>query len=64
MNVLEAVAQRRSIRKFRDAPVPDEVIEQILHAATLAPSGKNRQPWRFYVVKTCGRKSSSTLTFS
>jgi nitroreductase len=32
-------------------PVPDEVLEQILHAATLAPSGKNKQPWRFFVVK-------------
>ena len=51
MNVLEGIAQRRSIRKFKGDPVPDEVIEQILHAGTLAPSGKNRQPWRFYVVK-------------
>jgi nitroreductase len=51
VNVQEAIAQRRSIRKFKDEPVPDEIIEQILHAATLAPSGKNRQPWHFYVVK-------------
>jgi nitroreductase len=55
MNVLEAIAQRRSIRKFKDQPVPDGIIEQILHAATLAPSGKNRQPWRFYVVKGAKR---------
>jgi len=51
VNVLEAIAQRRSIRKFKDTPIPDEVINQILHAATLAPSGKNCQPWRFYAVK-------------
>ena len=51
MNTLEAIAQRRSIRRFTDAPLPDEVLGQILHAGTLAPSGKNRQPWRFYVVR-------------
>jgi nitroreductase len=51
MNVQEAIAQRRSIRAFKDAPLPDETLRRILHAATLAPSGKNRQPWRFYVVK-------------
>jgi nitroreductase len=51
MDTLEAIAQRRSIRRFKDTPVPDEIIEQILRAGTQAPSGKNRQPWRFYVVR-------------
>jgi nitroreductase len=51
MQTLEAIAQRRSIRKFKDTPVSDEQIREILHAATLAPSGKNRQPWRFVVVR-------------
>ncbi len=51
MNPLEAIPSRRSIRRFKDEPLPDELVEQILHAATLAPSGKNRQPWRFIVVK-------------
>ncbi len=51
MQTLEAIAQRRSIRKFTDAPVADETIRELLHAATLAPSGKNRQPWRFVVVR-------------
>ncbi len=51
MNTLEAIAGRRSIRKFKDTSVPDETIEAILNAAILAPSGKNRQPWRFVVVK-------------
>jgi nitroreductase len=51
MNILEAVGERRSIRKFQDRAVPDEVVRQVLHAATLAPSGKNRQPWRFHVVQ-------------
>jgi nitroreductase len=51
MNVSEAIAQRRSIRRFKETCLPDDVIEQILHAGTLAPSGKNRQPWRFHVVR-------------
>jgi len=51
MNTLEAIAERRSIRKFKEQPVPDDVLRQVLHAATLAPSGKNRQPWRFHVVQ-------------
>jgi nitroreductase len=51
MDVLEAIAARRSIRKFKDEPISDEVLRTILTAATQAPSGKNRQPWRFVVVR-------------
>jgi len=51
MNVLEAIAARRSIRKFKDTPIPDETLSSIVAAAAQAPSGKNRQPWRFVVVK-------------
>ncbi len=43
---------RRSVRKFKKAPVPDEYIELILKAAMAAPSAWNRQPWAFIVVKT------------
>ena len=50
MQVLEAIAARRSIRRFRDEPVSDEDIREILLAATRAPSGKNSQPWEFCVV--------------
>jgi nitroreductase len=51
MNTLEAIVQRRSIRKFKDTPISEAALETILTAATQAPSGKNRQPWRFIVVK-------------
>lgn len=43
---------RRSIRRFKPDPVPDSVINDILHTATFAPSAHNRQPWRFCVVTT------------
>jgi len=51
LTVMEAVQRRRSIRRFKPEPVPDELISQILEAARLAPSGSNRQPWRFQVIK-------------
>ena len=51
MNTLEAIAARRSIRKFKDTPIEDEVLQKILTAGIQAPSGKNRQPWRFIIVK-------------
>lgn len=42
---------RRSVRRLRSEPVPDESIEKILEAARWAPSAGNAQPWEFLVVK-------------
>lgn len=47
----EAIKQRRSIRKFKPDPVPNEYINVLLDAARLAPSGSNAQPWRFKIVR-------------
>lgn len=52
MEFKEVIARRRSIRKYRPDPIPEEFIMQILEAARLAPSGTNRQPWRFLVAKS------------
>jgi coenzyme F420-0:L-glutamate ligase / coenzyme F420-1:gamma-L-glutamate ligase len=41
---------RRSIRRFKPDPVPESVVESILHTAAFAPSAHNRQPWRFVVL--------------
>jgi nitroreductase len=41
---------RRSIRKFKSDPVPRETLDRLLSAAMEAPSGKNRQNWRFFVL--------------
>ncbi len=51
MNTLDAIAARRSIRRFKPGPLPDGALGKILTAATQAPSGHNRQPWRFTVVE-------------
>lgn len=55
--VLEAIRERRSIRRFTDEDVSVEKIEKILEAARWAPSGKNRQPWKFLVVRDEDEKS-------
>ena len=51
MNTLEAIASRRSIRRYEDRPVPRELTEQVLAATVQAPSAKNVQPWRFVVLE-------------
>jgi len=52
MEFQEVLWKRRSIRKFKPDPVPDEYVTAVLEAARLAPSGTNIQPWRFVVVKS------------
>lgn len=47
---VEAIYTRRSIRKFLPTPPPPELLEKVLLAGRAAPSGKNRQPWRFIVL--------------
>lgn len=51
MDVYEAIRKRRSVRKYRPEPVPDDVMNRILDAARIAPSAKNLQPWHFIVVR-------------
>ncbi|WP_318781538.1 nitroreductase family protein [Nonomuraea africana] len=50
VDVYEAVDSRRAVRAFSDEPVPKEVLERVLTAATRAPSSGNLQPWHLYVV--------------
>lgn len=51
MDVFTAIKNRRSCRKFREDPIDDEIIMNILEAANWAPSPKNAQPWQFIVIK-------------
>ncbi|MDX9722975.1 MAG: nitroreductase family protein [Myxococcota bacterium] len=50
MNALQAIATRRSIRKFSDEQVSEETIRALLEAAMAAPSAGNQQPWVFVLV--------------
>ena len=50
MEVREALQKRRSIRKFTQEAVPEELVEALLHAAMSGPSACNRKPWEFWAV--------------
>ncbi|MBR5683271.1 MAG: nitroreductase family protein [Ruminococcus sp.] len=52
---MDCIKERRSIRKYISKPVDKKLINEILSAAVLAPSAKNRQPWKF-IVYSAGSK--------
>lgn len=51
MDVMDAIKKRRSIRNYKPDDIPENVLNKLLNAMRLAPSGKNRQPWKFIVVR-------------
>ena len=57
MEVMEAIKTRRSVRKYKPAPVDDSTVETVLEAARWAPSWKSTQCCRFIVVRDSGIKA-------
>ncbi|MGB8455225.1 MAG: nitroreductase family protein [Anaerocolumna sp.] len=56
MNALENISKRRSTRNFvKNIPVDDEIIRKMIFYGMNAPSAKNRQPWKFLVLKDTGK---------
>jgi len=51
MNTIEVLKTRRSIRRYINKPIPDEIIKDIIDCARLAPTANNKQPWLFVVIK-------------
>ncbi len=51
MDLYEVVRTRRSVRAYKSDPIDDETLNRVLEAVRIAPSGSNRQPWRFVLVK-------------
>jgi len=51
VGLLEGLATTRAIRRYRDEDVPDDALQAMLFAATRAPTGSNRQPFRFLVLR-------------
>ncbi|MEA3265779.1 MAG: nitroreductase family protein, partial [Candidatus Fermentibacteria bacterium] len=49
--MLDAIRERRSIRKYQNKPVPAEKLETLLRAAMQAPSARNTQPWEFVITE-------------
>lgn len=50
MELEDVINMRRTIRKFKDREVSLEDINKIIDSALLAPSPKNRQPWKFFII--------------
>lgn len=51
IGLFEAMYTQKAIRRLKPDPVPDELVSKLLEAATKAPSGGNRQPWAFIVIR-------------
>jgi nitroreductase len=60
MDCIERVLNRRSIRRFKNEPVSEEVINNILEAGRCAPSATNQQPWHFVVARNYTEKEACT----
>ncbi len=56
----QVVEQRRSVRIFKDTPIPDEVMNDCLHLAMLAPNSSNLQPWEFYVIESEDKRKQAS----
>jgi nitroreductase len=50
MEILEHLRQRRTVRRFKPDPIPEDVVDTIFEAAMWAPSHANAQPWDFVVI--------------
>jgi len=50
MDTLEAIRTRRSVRRYEDRAVPDELVRELLTAAHRAPSARDGRPWQFVVI--------------
>jgi len=60
LDTITAIHTRRSIRKYLDRPVPEELVQKLLAAAMQAPSARNQQPWHFVVIDD--RKTLTEIT--
>ena len=50
-DIIEVIKTRKSIRRYKPDPIPDEILDKVLEAGRWAATGENYQPWRFIVVK-------------
>lgn len=65
IGLFEAIYSMRAIRRFKPDPVPGALLRTVLAAAGQAPSGGNRQPWKFIVVRSpAGKRKVSELVIA
>ena len=58
MEFYEVIKTRRSIRSFKDTPIPEDAMGRVLEATRISPSGHNRQFWKFYIVENKEKKQA------
>ncbi len=51
MDAIQAIRERRSVRRYQSRAVPEEKLDRILEAGRWAPSASNRQPWKFVLIR-------------
>ncbi len=56
MDLYQAMSTQRAVRRLRPDPIPEDVLQRVLQAATWAPSGGNVQPWRLVLVRDAAQK--------
>ena len=61
MEVTEAILKRKSIRKYRNEPIPEDKLQKVLEAARLAPSASNQQQWKFVVVRDAEKRKQLSI---
>jgi nitroreductase len=61
LELYEAIKERRSVRRYKDQPVPMRIVRKVLEAGTWAPSSRNRQQWRFTVLTGDAKKELTSL---
>lgn len=59
--MLQLIKERRSIRRYQEKPIPEEMIKTLLETAVWAPSAHNRQPWRFATLTSFASKEKLAL---
>jgi len=64
IGIYEAMRTLRAVRRLRPDPIPDDVLRRVLEAATWAPTGGNRQPWRIIVIKEARLKEKLGKLYS
>jgi nitroreductase len=61
MNCVEKIFSRRSIRKYKNESISDDIIQNILEAGRRSPSAANSQPWHFIVIRDQKAKEACSL---
>jgi nitroreductase len=56
MSVLDVIKERRSVRRYKQDSIPEDVLKRVLEAVRHSPSGKNLQPWKFILVNDSSLK--------